>query len=219
MLKFQKKKKYYLKEEYNMDKRKLIIGGAILGVLVVGGTLFALKKKDNKQESNIKVEESKKDNRIVDTNKNNEENKGLSDEELKKKYYLVQNSDIPIKDRVEASEVARKFAKDMTEFDINNPKKNEEEALSLVSTDIDKEVEGYFITLGQSKEIKEKKITEIRSEENGYNGKEYVEIHVYISYDILYDTDRDNKTKSDGIGYDIKLEKVNGKYKVTSYKY
>ncbi|WP_060794923.1 hypothetical protein [Clostridium perfringens] len=202
-----------------MDKRKLIIGGAILGVLVVGGTLFALKKKDNKQESNIKVEESKKDNRIVDTNKNNEENKGLSDEELKKKYYLVQNSDIPIKDRVEASEVARKFAKDMTEFDINNPKKNEEEALSLVSTDIDKEVEGYFITLGQSKEIKEKKITEIRSEENGYNGKEYVEIHVYISYDILYDTDRDNKTKSDGIGYDIKLEKVNGKYKVTSYKY
>lgn len=138
-----------------MDKKKLIIGGSILVILIIGGTIFSLNKLKNNKQEPIKVEENKKDNKIVE--KSNEENKGLSDEELKKKYYLLQNSNISVKDRVEASEVARKFAKDMTEFDINNPKKNEEEALSLVSTDIDKEVEGYFITLGQSKEIKEKK--------------------------------------------------------------
>ncbi|HBZ6548391.1 TPA: hypothetical protein MMH54_002776 [Clostridium perfringens] len=198
-----------------MDKKKLIIGGSILVILIIGGTIFSLNKLKNNKQEPIKVEENKKDNKIVE--KSNEENKGLSDEELKKKYYLLQNSNISVKDRVEASEVARKFAKDMTEFDINNPKKNEEEALSLVSTDIDKEVEGYFITLGQSKEIKEKKVTKIRSEENSNWGKDYVEIDVYVSYDILYD--KDSKKKSDIIGYNIKLEKIDGKYKVTSYKY
>ncbi|WP_283706997.1 hypothetical protein, partial [Clostridium perfringens] len=138
-----------------------------------------------------------------------------SDEELKKKYYLLENSNISVKDRAEASEVARKFAKDMTEFDINDPKKNEAEALSLVSTDIDKEVQGYFMTLGQSKEIKEKKIKSIRSEENSNWGKEYVEVHVYLEYELI--DDKNNKT-SNGIGYDIRLSKIDGKYKVTSYR-
>ncbi|MDK0763493.1 hypothetical protein P5E87_11735 [Clostridium perfringens] len=198
-----------------MDKKKLIIGGSILVILIIGGTIFSLNKLKNNKQEPIKVEENKKDNKIVE--KSNEENRGLSDEELKKKYYLLQNSNISVKDRVEASEVARKFAKDMTEFDINNPKKNEEEALSLVSTDIDKEVEGYFITLGQSNDIKEKKIKSIRSEENSNWGKDYVEVHVFLEYDITYE--KGNKETSKGIGYDIKLEKIDGKYKVTSYKY
>ncbi|HAT4218246.1 hypothetical protein LI058_14425 [Clostridium perfringens] len=197
-----------------MDKKKLIIGGSILVILIIGGTIFSLNKLKNNKQEPIKVEENKKDNKIVE--KSNEENKGLSDEELKKKYYLLQNSNISVKDRVEASEVARKFAKDMTEFDINNPKKNEEEALSLVSTDIDKEVEGYFITLGQSNDIKEKKIKSIRSEEGSNWGKNYVEIHVYLEYEII--NNNDNK-KLETIGYYIKLEKIDGKYKVTSYKY
>ncbi|MBO3405651.1 hypothetical protein, partial [Clostridium perfringens] len=196
------------------DKKKLIIGGSILVILIIGGTIFSLNKLKNNKQEPIKVEENKKDNKIVE--KSNEENKGLSDEELKKKYYLLQNSNISVKDRVEASEVARKFAKDMTEFDINNPKKNEEEALSLVSTDIDKEVEGYFITLGQSNDIKEKKIKSIRSEEGSNWGKNYVEIHVYLEYEII--NNNDNK-KLETIGYYIKLEKIDGKYKVTSYKY
>lgn len=197
-----------------MDKKKLIIGGSILVILIIGGTIFSLNKLKNNKQEPIKVEENKKDNKIVE--KSNEENKGLSDEELKKKYYLLQNSNISVKDRVEASEVARKFAKDMTEFDINNPKKNEEEALSLVSTDIDKEVEGYFITLGQSNDIKEKKIKSIRSEEGSNWGKNYIEIHVYLEYEII--NNNDNK-KLETIGYYIKLEKIDGKYKVTSYKY
>lgn len=80
MLKFQKKKKYYLKEEYNVEKKKLIIGGVILGVLVVGGTIFALNKgKSNKQEV-AKVETS--NNNVI--SEQNDENKGLSDEELKR---------------------------------------------------------------------------------------------------------------------------------------
>ncbi|WP_283697596.1 hypothetical protein [Clostridium perfringens] len=196
-----------------MEKKKLIIGGVILGVLVVGGTIFALNKgKSNKQEV-TKVETSNKNNNVI--SEQNDENKGLSDEELKKKYYLLENSNISVKDRAEASEVARKFAKDMTEFDINDPKKNEAEALSLVSTDIDKEVQGYFMTLGQSKEIKEKKIKSIRSEENSNWGKEYVEVHVYLEYELI--DDKNNKT-SNGIGYDIRLSKIDGKYKVTSYR-
>ncbi|WP_150542035.1 hypothetical protein, partial [Clostridium perfringens] len=150
------------------------------------------------------VEENKKDNKIVE--KSNEENKGLSDEELKKKYYLLQNSNISVKDRVEASEVARKFAKDMTEFDINNPKKNEEEALSLVSTDIDKEVEGYFITLGQSKEIKEKKVTKIRSEEeDNEDNNGYVYIYVTVVYDNI---DENNQKKQDSKSYKMQLLKI-----------
>ena len=196
-----------------MEKKKLIIGGVILGVLVVGGTIFALNKgKSNKQEV-TKVETSNKNNNVI--SEQNDENKGLSDEELKKKYYLLENSNISVKDRAEASEVARKFAKDMTEFDINDPKKNEAEALSLVSTDIDKEVQGYFMTLGQSKNIKEKKIKSIRSEEGSNWGKDYIEIHVYLEYEII---DNNDNKESKSIGYYIRLSKIDGKYKVTSYK-
>ncbi|EOU1476211.1 hypothetical protein [Clostridium perfringens] len=197
-----------------MDKKKLIIGGSILVILIIGGTIFSLNKLKNNKQEPIKVEENKKDNKIVE--KSNEENKGLSDEELEKKYYLLQNSNISVKDRVEASEVARKFAKDMTEFDINNPKKNEEEALSLVSTDIDKEVEGYFITLGQSKEIKEKKVTKIRSEErNNKDNNGYVYIYVTVVYDNI---DENNQKKQDSKSYKMQLLKIDNEYKITSYK-
>ncbi|XZH96557.1 hypothetical protein ACSXCJ_11455 [Clostridium perfringens] len=197
-----------------MDKKKLIIGGSILVILIIGGTIFSLNKLKNNKQEPIKVEENKKDNKIVE--KSNEENKGLSDEELKKKYYLLQNSNISVKDRVEASEVARKFAKDMTEFDINNPKKNEEEALSLVSTDIDKEVEGYFITLGKSKEIKEKKVTKIRSEErNNKDNNGYVYIYVTVVYDNI---DENNQKKQDSKSYKMQLLKIDNEYKITSYK-
>ncbi|EGT4141224.1 hypothetical protein M3X99_09405 [Clostridium perfringens] len=197
-----------------MDKKKLIIGGSILVILIIGGTIFSLNKLKNNKQEPIKVEENKKDNKVVE--KSNEENKGLSDEELKKKYYLLQNSNISVKDRVEASEVARKFAKDMTEFDINNPKKNEEEALSLVSTDIDKEVEGYFITLGQSKEIKEKKVTKIRSEErNNKDNNGYVYIYVTVVYDNI---DENNQKKQDSKSYKMQLLKIDNEYKITSYK-
>ncbi|HHD2788462.1 hypothetical protein ACV3R4_13695 [Clostridium perfringens] len=197
-----------------MDKKKLIIGGSILVILIIGGTIFSLNKLKNNKQEPIKVEENKKDNKILE--KSNEENKGLSDEELKKKYYLLQNSNISVKDRVEASEVARKFAKDMTEFDINNPKKNEEEALSLVSTDIDKEVEGYFITLGQSKEIKEKKVTKIRSEErNNKDNNGYVYIYVTVVYDNI---DENNQKKQDSKSYKMQLLKIDNEYKITSYK-
>ncbi|EOU2001615.1 hypothetical protein C4D40_14645 [Clostridium perfringens] len=197
-----------------MDKKKLIIGGSILVILIIGGTIFSLNKLKNNKQEPIKVEENKKDNKIVE--KSNEENKELSDEELKKKYYLLQNSNISVKDRVEASEVARKFAKDMTEFDINNPKKNEEEALSLVSTDIDREVEGYFITLGQSKEIKEKKVTKIRSEErNNKDNNGYVYIYVTVVYDNI---DENNQKKQDSKSYKMQLLKIDNEYKITSYK-
>ena len=197
-----------------MDKKKLIIGGSILVILIIGGTIFSLNKLKNNKQEPIKVEENKKDNKVVE--KSNEENKGLSDEELKKKYYLLQNSNISVKDRVEASEVARKFAKDMTEFDINNPKKNEEEALSLVSTDIDKEVEGYFITLGQSKEIKEKKVTKIRSEEeDNEDNNGYVYIYVTVVYDNI---DENNQKKQDSKSYKMQLLKIDNEYKITSYK-
>ncbi|MDU0868245.1 MAG: hypothetical protein E7B05_14610 [Clostridium perfringens] len=197
-----------------MDKKKLIIGGSILVILIIGGTIFSLNKLKNNKQEPIKVEENKKDNKVVE--KSNEENKGLSDEELKKKYYLLQNSNISVKDRVEASEVARKFVKDMTEFDINNPKKNEEEALSLVSTDIDKEVEGYFITLGQSKEIKEKKVTKIRSEEeDNEDNNGYVYIYVTVVYDNI---DGNNQKKQDSKSYKMQLLKIDNEYKITSYK-
>ncbi|MGU8986040.1 hypothetical protein ACV3V4_16385, partial [Clostridium perfringens] len=189
-----------------LDKKKLIIGGSILVILIIGGTIFSLNKLKNNKQEPIKVEENKKDNKILEK----------SNEELKKKYYLLQNSNISVKDRVEASEVARKFAKDMTEFDINNPKKNEEEALSLVSTDIDKEVEGYFITLGQSKEIKEKKVTKIRSEErNNKDNNGYVYIYVTVVYDNI---DENNQKKQDSKSYKMQLLKIDNEYKITSYK-
>ncbi|WP_338631661.1 hypothetical protein [Clostridium baratii] len=210
-----------------LKNKKIIIGIIIILVIVCGAAIFISKKNKEKQiaEANKKMieqrEKAEKEASEKNIQKALEENKGLTDEQLKKKYLLNKNiKNISVQDKVEASEVAKTFAKYMTEYDSNNPKKNEKEALSLVSDDIYKEVEGYFINSGKAEGIKEKIITKIRSEESSLDYKdreeqEYVYIDVFVGYNVI---DNYNQKAKDGITYNMRLLKIDGKYKIVSYK-
>lgn len=209
-------------------KNKKIIAGVIIAVVVIGGTtIFISKKYKEKQlaEANRKmIEQREKAEREASEKINKktiDENKGLTDEQLNKKYILDKNiKNISVKDKVEASEVAKTFVKDITEYDANNPKKNEKEALSLVSNDIYKEVEGYFMTASKDKGIKEKVVISIKSQENtgihkDRENQDYVYIDVIAGYNVI--DDYNQKTKGSD-GYKLRLLKIDGKYKIVSYK-
>lgn len=136
-----------------------------------------------------------------------------------KKYLLLKDSKIPVKDRAEASEVARKFVKAITEYNPNNPTEGEQDALSCVSDDIYKDVQGMFITKGKDKDIdvNSRKITYLKSEEveNDENNN-YIYIDTTIGYDVFDKNNQKVSHKTDG--YVIQLLKINGEYKVTSFK-
>lgn len=210
-----------------LKNKKIIIGIIIILVIVCGAAIFISKKNKEKQiaEANKKMieqrEKAEKEASEKNIQKALEENKGLTDEQLNKKYILDKDiKNISVQDKVEASEVAKTFAKYMTEYDSNNPKKNEKKALDLVSDDIYKEVEGYFINSGKVDGIKEKVITKVRSEEsrlihNNRKEQEYVYIDVFVGYNVI---DNYNQKSKDGITYNMRLLKIDGKYKIVSYK-
>lgn len=210
-----------------LKNKKIIIGIIIILVIVCAGAIFISKKNKEKQiaEANKKMieqrEKAEKEASEKNIQKALEENKGLTDEELNKKYILDEDiKNISVQDKVEASEVAKAFARYMTEYDSNNPKQNEKKALELVSDDIYKEVEGYFINSGKVDGIKEKIITKIKSEEsrlihNNREEQDYVYIDVFVGYNVI---DNYNQKAKDGITYNMRLLKIDGKYKIVSYK-
>ncbi|MFQ9977050.1 hypothetical protein [Clostridium cadaveris] len=198
--------------------KKVIIGGLVVVVLLGIGGYSIVKKNKKKEANNIKIEQQKE---VESLNKNELNNsiKGLSDQELIKKYLLLKDSKVPVKDRVEASEVARKFAKAITEYNPNNPKEGEKEALSCVSEDIYKDIEGMFITKGKEiiGDIKEKKITYLESEEvKNSKDNAYLYIDTTIGYDVIDNNNQKIEHKTEG--YVVQLLKINGQYKITSFK-
>ena len=197
--------------------KKVIIGGLAVVVLLGIGGYSIVKKNKKKEANNIKIEQQKE---VESLNKNELNNsiKGLSDQELIKKYLLLKDSKVPVKDRVEASEVARKFVKAITEYSSDDPNKGEKEALSCVSENIYKDIEGMFITKenGTDININEKKVTRIRSEEVlNDEDNNYIYIDVTPIYTI---TDKYNQKKEDSTSYVVQLLKINGQYKVISFK-
>lgn len=197
--------------------KKVIIGGLAVVVLLGIGGYSIVKKNKKKEANNIKIEQQKE---VESLNKNELNNsiKGLSDQELIKKYLLLKDSKVPVKDRVEASEVARKFVKAITEYSSDDPNKGEKEALSCVSEDIYKDIEGMFITKENANDINinEKKVTRIRSEEVlNDEDNNYIYIDVTPIYTI---TDKYNQKKEDSTSYVVQLLKINGQYKVISFK-
>lgn len=198
--------------------KKVIIGGLAVVVLlgIVGYSI--VKKNKKKEENNIKIEQQKE---VESLNKNELNNsiKGLSDQELIKKYLLLKDSKVPVKDRVEASEVARKFVKAITEYSSDDPNKGEKEALSCVSEEIYKDIEGMFITKGKEiiSDIKKKKITYLESEEvKNSKDNAYLYIDTTIGYDVIDNNNQKIEHKTEG--YVVQLLKINGQYKVTSFK-
>ncbi|MBY0756293.1 hypothetical protein K5V21_12630 [Clostridium sardiniense] len=211
-----------------MLKNKKFIVGAIITAVVVGGvTIYISKKYKEKQlaEANRKMieqrEKAEKEASEKINQKTIDENKGLTDEQLNKKYLLDKDiKNISVQDKVEASEVAKTFVKDITEYDSNNPKKNEKEALSLVSNDIYKEVEGYFMTASKDKGIKEIVVTDIDTQEScdihkDRENQAYVYIVVGVGYNVI---DNYNQKIKENTSYELRLLKIDGKYKIVSYK-
>ncbi|MDQ0461447.1 hypothetical protein [Clostridium sardiniense] len=210
-----------------LKNKKFIVGAIITAVVVGGVTIYISKKYKEKQlaEANRKMieqrEKAEKEASEKINQKTIDENKGLTDEQLNKKYLLDKDiKNISVQDKVEASEVAKTFVKDITEYDSNNPKKNEKEALSLVSNDIYKEVEGYFMTASKDKGIKEIVVTDIDTQEScdihkDRENQAYVYIVVGVGYNVI---DNYNQKIKENTSYELRLLKIDGKYKIVSYK-
>ncbi|UFH65815.1 hypothetical protein KQH81_04560 [Clostridium cadaveris] len=195
--------------------KKVIIGGLAVVVLLGIGGYSIVKKNKKKEANNIKIEQQKE---VESLNKNELNNsiKGLSDQELIKKYLLLKDSKVPVKDRVEASEVARKFVKAITEYSSDDPNKGEKEALSCVSEEIYKDIQGMFITKESDNTIENIVVDEEYSEETyNHEKNDYIFIKVRDGY---YITDKYNQKREDVISYVVQLLKINGQYKVISFK-
>lgn len=164
--------------------KKVIIGGLAVVVLLGIGGYSIVKKNKKKEANNIKIEQQKE---VESLNKNELNNsiKGLSDQELIKKYLLLKDSKVPVKDRVEASEVARKFVKAITEYSSDDPNKGEKEALSCVSEEIYKDIQGMFITKESDNTIENIVVDEEYSEETyNHEKNDYIFIKVRDGYYI-----------------------------------
>lgn len=195
--------------------KKVIIGVLAVVVLLGIGGYSIVKKNKKKEANNIKTEQQKE---VESLNKNELNNsiKGLSDQELIKKYLLLKDSKVPVKDRVEASEVARKFVKAITEYSSDDPNKGEKEALSCVSEEIYKDIQGMFITKESDNTIENIVVDEEYSEETyNHEKNDYIFIKVRDGY---YITDKYNQKREDVISYVVQLLKINGQYKVISFK-
>ena len=202
--------------------RKKVIIISVIGVLIIGAIAYKIvKTNENKEEKTIKIKQTK-DKENIRKNDFSKATNGLTDKELIKKYLLLKDSNVPVKDRVEASEVARKFAKAITEYNPNNPTAGEKDALSCVSDDIYKDVQGMFITKGKEKDSDLNKIvvTKFHSEEsNMYHKYETEQEYIYVDVIVVYDKfDNHNQKHKDSEDYDIQLLKINGEYKVTSFR-
>lgn len=199
-----------------MNKRILI--GGILAAIIIGGIGYSiLKLNKDKKINDIKVEQ-KKGGKTVIKNNSNTGISGLTDQELIKKYLLLKDSKIPVRDRAEASEVARKFAKAITEYNSDNPTEGEQEALSCVSDDIYKDVQGMFITKGKEKSSDLNKVIVTKEDSEEYSNDEdndYIYIRVREGINKI---DNHNQIHKDSATYVVQLLKINGEYKVTSFR-
>lgn len=142
---------------------------------------------------------------------------GNSEEELIRNNWLVNESKFSIKERIQAKNVAENFVQAIASFDIEKPKETVDLAVKYVVDEKKEEIESLYIYLGKNQSIKKKVIEEVESMEieNGAENDYIIfEVGVYASAIDQYD----QKLKRDYEDYEVTLLKINGEYKVVSYR-
>jgi len=169
--------------------------------------LDKLDKKNNFMEEDIVVEKGFKSTIL----------NGSSDEEIKKNNNLLDESKFSLKERIKAKNVAENFIQAIESFDIEKPKETVELAVKYVADELKLEVEALYMYLGKNQDIKKKVIEEVQSyeKENEYDN-DYILFDVYVKWNVV---DQYNQVANSGrSSYEVKLLKINDKYKVVSYR-
>ena len=142
---------------------------------------------------------------------------GSSDEEIKKNNNLLNESKFSLKERIKAKNVAENFVQAIESFDIEKPKETVELAVKYVADELKPEVEALYMYLGKNQDIKKKVIEEVQSyeKENEYEN-DYILFDVYVKWNVV--DQYDQVANSGRSSYEVKLLKINDKYKVVSYR-
>jgi len=142
---------------------------------------------------------------------------GSSDEEIKRNNNLLDKSKFTLKERIKAKNVAENFVQAIESFDIEKPKETVELAVKYVADELKPEVEALYMYLGKNQDIKKKVIEEVQSyeKENEYDN-DYILFDVYVKWNVVDQYDQVANTGRSS--YEVKLLKINDKYKVVSYR-
>lgn len=229
-----------------MKKKYLILTVAVLvvGSIFLVGKEFITDIR-NKSEKSEQIEESINENSNSDNedvydldkelDKVDEENKlnkediiiengfkssilsGNSDKEIQENNKLIPESKFSLNERIKAKNVAENFVQAIESFDIEKPKETVELAVKNVADELKNEVESLYMYLGKNQDIKKKVIESVKSveQENEYDN-DYIIFDVYVDWSVIDQYDQISNTGKSS--YRVQLLKINGKYKVVSYR-
>ena len=222
-------------------KKKIIIGGVIaIFVLSFAYVSYKMLSKDSNIQTSKNVsigaeKEEKTDIKEPQNNNSNDLDKsdldkkipvengfkttitgGSNEQEVIDNNILLENSSIPIVDRLEAKRVAENFVQAIVSFDISDKDSTVEKAVKYVTKDKVDEVRSFYKNLGLNQDIKKTVITNLYSEEEE-NKENNLYLYFYVAVDVDLIDKYDQETKGTGDSYEVKLIKEDGKYKVVEY--
>jgi hypothetical protein len=142
---------------------------------------------------------------------------GSSEKEIKRNNNLLDGSKLPLKERIKAKNAAENFVQAIESFDIEKPKETVDLAVKYAADELKPEVEALYMYLGKNQDIKKKVIEEVQSyeKENEY-GNDYILFDVYVKWNVV--DQYDQVANSGRSSYEVKLLKIDDKYKVVSYR-
>ena len=141
---------------------------------------------------------------------------GANDEEIIEKNCLDPDSNLPIKDRLEAKRVAENFVQAISIFDSKNPENASKIASKYVCEKKKKEIIELYNFLGNNKYQIKNEINDLCSDErHNEDENDYIYISVFVSWDNI--DENNQKIKGSDERYMCKLLKENNQYKVFEY--
>lgn len=222
-------------------KKKIIIGGVIaIFVLSFAYVSYKMLSKDSNIQTskNVSIGAEKEEKTDIKEHQNNNSNDldksdldkkipvengfkttitgGSNEQEVIDNNILLENSSIPIVDRLEAKRVAENFVQAIVSFDISDKDSTVEKAVKYVTKDKVDEVRSFYKNLGLNQDIKKTVITNLYSEEEE-NKENNLYLYFYVAVDVDLIDKYDQETKGTGDSYEVKLIKEDGKYKVVEY--
>ncbi|MPU17554.1 hypothetical protein FGL68_21105 [Acinetobacter baumannii] len=173
------------------------------------------KKEEKKDEQNTEDKGAKLSTKVEEGFKTTIVS-GSSDEEIIKNNNFITDSKISIQDRLEAKRVAENFVQAITAFDISDVEGTAKRPVKYVSKDKVKEIEGLYLFLGKSKEIKKSIVDEVyTTEKENKDGNDYIYFRVTVEWHCI--DKNDQKISGGDESYMCQLLKEDGVYKVFQY--
>ena len=215
-------------------KKNIICVIVVLVVIgIVAGGYYFLNKQDNTIENDINTtvekEEEIKDENVDQVDSKSDLDKkypvedgflttikgGSTEEEVIENNILLEESNVPVEDRLEAKRVAENFVQALAKLSDAENEKYRKIASKYVVDDLKKLIDNYLVD--GSYEDQKVKITEVWTEEcRNEDENDYLYFRVVVSRNLIDKYGQESKDESKNKL--VKLLKIDGKYKVVNFK-